>query len=93
MPILELPQKREIESKNKPKFKCPICKCRFFTEVDLEYHKKIHIRKTRSGEGEIFPLKLYPELASYLIERKTLKIGEYNYTLLRDGETVYRWRD
>jgi len=78
---------------SKPKFKCPLCKCMFFSKDDLIAHKKTHIKKTKDGNAEIFPIELYPELIPILMERKPLKIGEYNYVLLKDNKTVYRWRD
>jgi len=77
---------------SEPKYKCPCCNCVFSTKIDLEYHKKTHIKKTRNGKGEIFPLELYPNLIPILRDGKTLKIGSYNYVLLRDGKTIYRWR-
>jgi len=78
---------------SKPKFKCSLCKCVFFTREDLEYHKFTHFRLTRSGNGEIAPLKLFPELQPFLEYGKILKLGKWNYTLLRDRKTIFRWRD
>jgi len=76
-----------------PKFKCPLCKCVFFSKEDLEYHKFTHFRPTRSGNGEIAPLEVFPELRPFLEYGKILKLGKWNYTLLRDGKTIYRWRE
>ena len=78
---------------NEIMYKCPCCNCVFSTRIDLEYHKKTHIKKTRNGKGEIFPIELYPRLIPILMERKPLKIGQYNYVLLKDNKTVYRWKD
>ena len=73
-------------------YKCPVCDCFFATKHDLYSHKKTHWKKTKNGLGEIAPAKLYPELANLLRDHHMITLGEYNYILLSDGETLYRWR-